>query len=217
MKNASKVLDGLAYASLTEKALVAKLAAKFTTLNSLPASRAAESVRETCPPRGSTQRLIDAVRLEHSRQHAIRAERLKNQPYKEPDVTGPERLRLTLMEKTEKAVLRSYSRCGYRRAQGKWAGGDHTTTIKISPAEAGVTSRSTKSWSSNGKWSGRDSEHRIHVQPTWRAEVLKKYPTGTITVKDKECLILCVTADQQLKIVRQGRGFELVPDWIPAP
>lgn len=56
--------------------------------------------------------------------------------------------------------------CGlYRVSQSSWAGGDHSTVVKIgSPAASGSSSRA---WSKNGKWSGNNSRHDFTVPLAW--------------------------------------------------
>jgi hypothetical protein len=66
-------------------------------------------------------------------------------------------------------VRSAYDRCGYRRAEGRWAGGAHTVTVTVGGAYAG--SSTSTAWSRNGKWRGLDSAHRLVVSPTWREDV----------------------------------------------
>lgn len=70
-----------------------------------------------------------------------------------------------LEERTIEVATKALAQCAYRRAQGRWAGGRHSTAIGVGlPACEG---RSTKVWSNNGKWSGYDSSLDVIVPPDW--------------------------------------------------
>lgn len=69
----------------------------------------------------------------------------------------------------EPALRAAASACDYRRAAGRWAGGDHTIEVRVgSPDASGETRRV---WSKNGKWSGVDSVHTYCVRADWLARV----------------------------------------------
>lgn len=51
----------------------------------------------------------------------------------------------------------AYKVCDYRVAKGSWAGGQHDLIVRI--GTPGASSETNRAWSSNGKWSGLDSEH----------------------------------------------------------
>jgi len=197
------VLDGLAYASLPESVLVAKVAASFT--GAVSQTTLKEALRATCPVRGSFKRLFDALLIEHKRQIEIRRKRRTLRPITS-SLQGLARLRERNAETTRSAVAQAYNRCGYRRSQSSWAGGGHELIISVGGLPA-VHGGSEKVWSSNGKWSGSNSTHRITVSCRWRS-TLKTYPTGTITVNRKELLIVAIT-DDHLLVAKPGAGFEL--------
>ena len=112
----------------------------------------------------------------------------------------------------------------FRRASGKWAGGEHTTTVnfigdinQIHPYRA-VSARgcSTNVRSANGKWKGKNSDHLFVVPENWIETV---HDAGIDRVDD--CVTLSaepVTDETTLKgceaawrviVAKQSTGFDL--------
>lgn len=100
-------------------------------------------------------------------------------------------------------VEAAYDRCGYRRAEGRWAGGDHSVVITCEDTES-ATSSTSRAWSSNGKWSGMDSCHRITVRPSWDVAV----PEAARVVGGLLTLSASLVSDRIYLAgwVEQGRG-----------
>jgi len=91
----------------------------------------------------------------------------------------------------------------YRRAQSRWAGGDHMVSITIGAPDAGAVSE--RVWSSNGKWSGTNS----HASITVTARAVQYFPTllhERVLILDAEAV-----APRVLRVVyvQQGRGVSL--------
>jgi hypothetical protein len=69
-----------------------------------------------------------------------------------------------LRYKTDR-YLSAYSRCGFRRCHGRWAGGNHALDVRIRKSDEPpkAASSTEKVWSGNGKWSGFDSSHELII------------------------------------------------------
>ncbi len=92
-----------------------------------------------------------------------------------------------------------------RRSVSRWAGGNHSVTIKIGDMP-GATGGATRAWSQNGKWSGNDSY--AHLTCTIRA--LCFFPT--LRTKDGSIILDAEKLSHRAYAVtwiRQGRGFGL--------
>lgn len=109
------------------------------------------------------------------------------------------------MTKTEK-IKNIIKKNSYRVSTSHWAGGNHTTNIKIGlPAASGL---SETAWSGNGKWSGKNSIHNITVKNNWLRNVYKNkiaVIAGLITVDAKKLKNRVFAATW----IEQGRGFDL--------
>lgn len=83
-------------------------------------------------------------------------------------------LRQRCLDKVRAAVMQAYKRCNYRKSESGWAGGNHFVEILAGapiPDAHGFTERV---WSSNGKWSGTNSTHKIAVMSSWYSRVWAK-------------------------------------------
>ena len=111
---------------------------------------------------------------------------------------------------------------GFRRASGKWAGGNHTVSAAFigDSSPAGVrlyetvraSGDSTSARSSNGKWSGNDSRRRYIVPADWIETV---YAAGIAQVDDRLTLsaVVCdpkgAEAAWSVTVAKQSVGFDL--------
>lgn len=94
-----------------------------------------------------------------------------------------------------------------RKAESRWAGGEHGVVVSISDIAA-CSGESNKVWSDNGKWSGRNSFANLYV--TLRA--LAHFPTlrtadGSIVLDAK----LVGPREYRLTWVAQSTGFDIKP------
>ena len=95
----------------------------------------------------------------------------------------------TVRERALRTVKRlardAINRADYRRATSQWAGGNHRVRVELDPTTLGSSIRggSTQSWSSNGKWSGRDSYIEVRLPPWWYQSV---YRRGLAIVTDRK-------------------------------
>jgi hypothetical protein len=71
MANRDKILDGLAWAGISEQARVAKIAAILVRESRVTKTRLKEAVRDTSPPYGRGKAICKLVDTEHQRQQAI--------------------------------------------------------------------------------------------------------------------------------------------------
>lgn len=109
------------------------------------------------------------------------------------------------------AVREAYLECAFRRANGAWAGGNHTVVVRL--GEPNALSSTDRVWSSNGKWSGLDSSHTVVVRATWRADVEARglaVVSGMLTLGADE--LPCRSGEDAYAAtwVRQGAGTALV-------
>jgi len=123
-------------------------------------------------------------------------------------------LRMRLVGHVVRAVRTAYRECSYRRAESRWAGGNHSLTINI--VDAGLESSSGQSdrvWSENGKWSGNDSAHTLGVSLRWRLDVERRgiaVVDGLLTLAAEPLPELRNGEDAYLVCyVRQGRGVAI--------
>lgn len=80
MANREKILDGLAWAGIGEKARVAKIAALLVrTPGKMTKTATKEAVRDTSPPYGRGKAITEKVEIEHIRQKVIYDLRQKEQ------------------------------------------------------------------------------------------------------------------------------------------
>jgi len=103
---------------------------------------------------------------------------------------------------------RSSAELCFRRASGRWAGGETSVIVQIGStptAEGG----SRTVWSGNGKWRGKDAYYSITIKPTWRRKV---YDAGLATADGLLTLDAERISDDCWSAVwaRQGRGFAVV-------
>lgn len=139
-------------------------------------------------------------------------------------------------EHTTRHFRAAYNECSYRVSKSSWGGGDHTTNIFLHPKEfydgSGRTPKdvwcagySNESWSSNGKWKGKDSLHNFHIKPDWNKQVYKKglaVVDGVLTLDAKKishtlpktCDMMGDGVEHKVEMfeaewVVQGRGFDL--------
>lgn len=197
------LLTPIAYSTLTRPALIAKLAAELrATAPTLTKTAAVALVREKMA-RGSPT-LAEAVSDEAHRQRGVAFRRIR---LAVEERGGPAYLRARLTQRIVDDVELAYYECSYRQAQGKWAGGEHTLTVVISDYPSAMA-KMERVWSSNGKWSGHNSSHRIGVARDWRQTV---GALGMAVVNG--CLILKATPSVggwEVTYVHQGRGTEIL-------
>jgi hypothetical protein len=74
-----------------------------------------------------------------------------------------------IISRTVDAAETALCRASYRRASGKWAGGEHTVRVEI--GEPSIGGSSERVWSANGKWCGRNSQITAYVRPSWLLRV----------------------------------------------
>ena len=106
----------------------------------------------------------------------------------------------------------------FRTARGKWAGGDHFTEVDFIGTHGTLTARgcSTTAWSSNGKWRGKNSNHKFTVPENWIDTV---HAAGITWVDNFLTLCAAVVTDpKELKgseaawrvtVAKQSTGFDL--------
>lgn len=113
--------------------------------------------------------------------------------------------------------IESLIRENYRRADGKWAGGDNSYLILPSdPNRSPTASSDTKRvWSKNGKWSGTDCNFVVRVQSDWSRQVEQRglaVLDGLVTISAQKC----GENIYQASWIRQGRGLSISAEhgWI---
>lgn len=157
-------------------------------------------------------RLSPAQAAEVDRVAALAWSRVARGPIASPvDLPIADGLRARALDRIRPAVRAAYSECGYRRAEGTWAGGDHEVYVceagNVAPFAEWYTRRA---WSRNGKWSGLDSVHTLHVRATWDRRVLAlgcAVVSGLLTL-DAD-LVECAPGTRRAVWVEQGRGTSL--------
>ena len=129
-------------------------------------------------------------------------------------VTARFPLRTRLVAHVCRSVRTAYRECSYRRAESRWAGGDHSVTINI--VASGLESASGQTervWSDNGKWSGNNSEHVLAVSLRWRLDVQRRgiaVVDGLLTLAAEPLPELRAGEEAYLVCyVRQGRGVSI--------
>ena len=124
-------------------------------------------------------------------------------------------LRERCMKRIQRAVTAAYQQCNYRVSDSHWAGGNHTLkVIAGSPVEA-AHGYSERVWSSNGKWSGTNSTHKITVMSSWYNRVYSKgiaCVDGLLTIDAEAQHAEPLKAGEKAYLARwvvQGRGVTL--------
>ncbi len=100
----------------------------------------------------------------------------------------------------------------YRCSNSRWAGGEHEVTVKIEQAPA-ATCESKRVWSSNGKWSGTNSEATLHITPRCYDTFGSNLIIGGLITLDAEAVGI---REYRATWAEQGKGFALkvVEGWI---
>jgi hypothetical protein len=119
-------------------------------------------------------------------------------------------------------IRAAYDACEYRRARGKWAGGEHSFAIHFGDwIEEHVISHGTETaWSRNGKWSGKNSRHAI----TASRHVLVVRRLGMMTARSDKggdaglALVLrakpeCAPGVREVAYVAQAAGTAIKLAW----
>jgi hypothetical protein len=207
------LLTPIAYATLPNDVRVAKLAAllRQEVGDHITKIKARALVCEQLG-RGSTV-LAEAVYTEAYRQRPIAAQR--RQARSVDDAWGAEYLKYRLHYRLVANVCKVYDACGYRRAKGRWVGGEHDLKVAVigvddAPGIGFPTVRSSthKVW--NRKWGGINSAHTIYVWPTWLSVV---YRAGLAVIQGKMVLHSNPVEDDPAACyvwyVTQGRGTSI--------
>lgn len=204
----------IAYKCLPHDVLVKRLACSIRAANPgyITKAATAQGIRARLG-RGS-KALAERVGEEICRQRRIENARLTARAGCDP-YSNRQPLRARLAARTADTVMDCYELCGYRRARGKWAGGEHEVVVKIGFASA--TAKMGRVWASNGKWSGQNSIHIIEVPPNWLSSV---YRNGLAVIDNR--LVLAARPDGEgswrVTFVHQGAGTAIttVPGRVSA-
>jgi hypothetical protein len=161
------ILTAIAYKTLPYDTMVKRLAVAFRRdyAGTLLTKRDANETVRKYLSRGSAK-IAQDIYTEAQLQRAVENRRIRNRRS-----TGPS-LKTRLELRIQAAVRESYNKCGYRRAQGKWAGGEHTLDVSLDFVVA-ASSKTERVYSANGKWSGKNSRHTIKVKPDWLRTVYR--------------------------------------------
>lgn len=100
----------------------------------------------------------------------------------------------------------------YRRASSRWAGGDHYIELQIGDAPQ-ASGWSQRVWSSNGKWSGNDSNASLTITARCLRALEGRVLLGGLLTVDCEPV---APREYRAVWVEQGPGFglKLVHGWI---
>lgn len=124
-------------------------------------------------------------------------------------------LRQRCLAKISQAVQKAYRTCGYRKSESGWAGGQHFVEIQagaVIPSAHGFTERV---WSTNGKWSGTNSTHKVNVLSSWYNRVHSRgigQVDGLLTLDATVCQSESLKGGEEAldaTWVVQGRGVSL--------
>jgi hypothetical protein len=144
--------------------------------------------------------------------------KLNRQPsFNDPLGQGKERLRKRLREQMILKIRSYINDCSYRRARGSWAGGNHYVDVKLweeSPAYCDISGESQKVWSSNGKWSGYDSNIKVNLDlPTWLR--VDRAGLSIVSTKNGTVFVLKILEETSKGILviagKQRLGFDVRP------
>ena len=100
----------------------------------------------------------------------------------------------------------------YRQTESRWAGGKHSVYITISKKPS-INCESEKAWSSNGKWSGTNSNAYIFAtRRTFKHFPTLTTPDGLIVIDAK----LITPREYKIIWIEQSRGVQLktVSGWF---
>lgn len=118
-------------------------------------------------------------------------------------------LRQRCIARVGRDVRKAYKDCSYRCAESRWAGGHHGLVVLIGAPSA--DGESTRVWSSNGKWSGNDSEHRISVPLSW----IRTVAAQGLAVVDGRLTLAATPVDGRVFAatwVKQSRGVSITTE-----
>jgi hypothetical protein len=121
-------------------------------------------------------------------------------------------VRLAMDEAARTAAAALADNWPLKRAESRWAGGDHSVSVAwtLDPARVTASGDSTRVWSDNGKWSGHDSS----VSLTVTVRALVKFPT--LRTPDGQIILDYEPIPDRPRVARivwveQGRGFAVHP------
>jgi len=100
----------------------------------------------------------------------------------------------------------------YRRATSSWAGGEHNIEVTLGP-EPEAACESTRVWSSNGKWSGTNSDATLCITPRCYEALGNGVVVGGLVTLDCEEV---APREYRATWAEQAKGFQLkaVAGWI---
>lgn len=125
--------------------------------------------------------------------------------------------------RTEDLIETAECHAMFRRATGKWAGGEHSVTVAFigDSSPAGVRTYgtpsaqggSTAARSSNGKWSGKDSFRRYTLPENWietvHAAGIAEVDSDRVILSAEPCDPKGAEAAWSVTAARQSTGFDL--------
>ena len=122
-------------------------------------------------------------------------------------------LRQRIESRTINEARNSFASCSYKVSDSSWAGGDHNLSVAIGTSVS-ASGGSERAWSTNGKWSGTNSWHKISIRLNWIPSVKNR---GLAVVDDMFTLEASPVAEKlkngesacRAAWIAQGRGFDL--------